>query len=570
MATTLLEQRRAQMFPKLTSAQLARLERQGTRLQTGAGEILLELGDSPRGVFIVAAGSVEVLAPPSATQAASGYELLYLLSPGDFTGEMSTLRGTPGLVRIRVREAGTVLLIDAEQLRRIVQNDAELSELFMRAFILRRMSVIESGRSEVLLLGTDHSADTLRLREFLTRNARPYVNIDIEHDADAQALLERFHVRSQDVPVVICRGGELLKNPGNAVVAECLGMNASAADDRVHDLLIIGAGPAGLAAAVYAASEGLDVRLVETFAPGGQAGTSSRIENYLGFPTGISGAALAGRAFSQAQKFGAQLSVAWHAVRLDCERWPYTVNIAEGRSMRGRAILIASGAQYRMPDIANLSRFLGRGIYYAATHLEAKLCADEDIVVVGGGNSAGQAAVFLASSCRHVHMLVRSDGLAESMSRYLIRRIEETPNISLHTHTQLTALDGSDRLERVSWTHRNAELDASDLRHVFLMTGAQPNTGWLQGCVVLDDHGFVKTGPDLGKEQLADARWSLPRPPYLLESSVPGVFAAGDVRAGSVKRIASAVGEGSICVQFVHRVLREFADAGNQSAIVAA
>ena len=426
MATTLLEQRRAQMFPKLTAAQLARLERQGTRMQTRAGEILLELGDSPRGVFVVAAGSLEVLAPPSVTQDTSGDELLFLLGPGDFTGEMSTLRGTPAMVRIRVREAGVVLLIEAEQLRRIVQNDAELSELFMRAFILRRMSVIESGHSEVLLLGSNHSADTLRLREFLTRNARPYVNIDVEHDADAHALLDRFHVRSEDVPVVVCRGGELLKNPSNAEVAKCLGINAPAADDRVHDLLIIGAGPAGLAAAVYAASEGLDVRLVETFAPGGQAGTSSRIENYLGFPTGISGAALAGRAFSQAQKFGVQLSVAWVAARLDCERWPYTVNIADGPSMRGRAILIASGAQYRMPEIANLSRFLGRGIYYAATHLEAKLCADEDTVVVGGGNSAGQAAVFLASSCRHVHMLVRSDGLAESMSRYLIRRIEET------------------------------------------------------------------------------------------------------------------------------------------------
>jgi thioredoxin reductase (NADPH) len=557
------------MFPKLTSAQLARLERQGTRMQTRAGEILMELGAPPRGVFVVAAGSVEVLAPPSATQAASGYELIYLLSSGDFTGEMSTLRGTPALVRVRVREAGTVLLIDAEQLRRIVQNDAELSELFMRAFILRRMSVIESGHSEALLLGSDHSADTLRLREFLTRNARPYVNIDIEHDADAQALLERFHVRGEDVPVVICRGGEVLKNPSNSEVAECLGINAPPADDRVHDLLIIGAGPAGLAAAVYAASEGLDVRMVETFAPGGQAGTSSRIENYLGFPTGISGAALAGRAFSQAQKFGAQLSVAWHAVRLRCEGWPYSVDMADGKSMRGRAILIASGAQYRMPDIANLSRFLGRGIYYAATHLEARLCVAEDIVVVGGGNSAGQAAVFLASSCRHVHMLVRSDGLAESMSRYLIRRIEETPNISLHARTQLTALDGSDRLERVSWTRRDGEPELSDVRHVFLMTGAQPNTGWLRGCVVLDDHGFVKTGPDLGKERLADARWSLPRPPYLLESSVPGVFAAGDVRAGSVKRIASAVGEGSICVQFVHRVLREFANTGNAAAIAA-
>ena len=290
----------------------------------------------------------------------------------------------------------------------------------------------------------------------------------------------------------------------------------------------------------------------------------------MGFPTGISGAALAGRALSQAQKFGAQLSVAWQAARLRCDHWPYSVDMADGRSVRSRAILIASGAQYRMPDVARLSQFLGRGIYYAATHLEATLCAAEDVVVVGGGNSAGQAAVFLAASCRHVHMLVRSDGLAESMSQYLIGRIEETPNITLHTRTQLTALDGSERLERVSWTRRNGGAEAPNLRHVFLMTGAQPHTRWLQGCVVLDNHGFVKSGADLGKEELAEARWSLPRPPYLLESSVPGVFAAGDVRSGSVKRIASAVGEGSICIQFVHRVLREFAEAGNRPAIVAA
>ena len=568
MASTLLEQRRAQMFPKLTPAQLARLERQGTRLQTHAGEILLELGALPRGVFVITAGTLEVLAPPAATQSAADGELLFVLSAGDFTGEMSTLRGTAALVRVRVRDAGAVLLIDAEQLRRIVQNDAELSELLMRAFILRRMSVIESGHSEVLLLGSDHSADTLRLREFLTRNARPYVNIDIEHDADAQALLERFQVRAADVPVVVCRGAELLKNPSNADVAECLGINAPVADDRVHDLLIIGGGPAGLAAAVYAASEGLEVRIVEAFAPGGQAGTSSRIENYLGFPTGISGGALAGRALSQAQKFGAQLSVAWQAVRLRCDHWPYSVEMANGRSMRSRTILIASGARYRTLDIANLSRFLGRGIYYAATHLEAKLCEAEDVAVIGGGNSAGQATVFLAGSCRHVHMLVRSHGLAESMSQYLIRRIEATPNITVHTRTQLTALEGSDRLERVSWTSSNGEPEASDLRHVFLMTGAEPNTRWLQSCVVLDDHSFVKTGPDLGKDELANARWSLPRPPYLLETSVPGVFAAGDARAGSVKRIASAVGEGSICVQFVHRVLRELANAGTRPAIV--
>lgn len=570
MTNPLLEQRREQMFPKLTAAQIARLERQGTQLQTHEGEILQELGEIARGVFVVAAGSVEALVPPSATEAESTDELLYLLTPGDFTGELSTLRGTRVLARIRVRESGAVLLIDAEQLRRIVQNDAELSELFMRAFILRRMGVIASGRSDALLLGSNHSAGTLRLREFLTRNARPYVNIDIDHDADAKALLERFHVRSEDVPVVVCRDGELLKNPSNADVALCLGMNAPATEDRVHDLLIIGAGPAGLAAAVYAASEGLDVRVIDTFAPGGQAGTSSRIENYLGFPTGISGAALAGRALSQAQKFGAQLSVAWQAARLQCDHWPYAVDMAHGPSIRSKTILIASGAQYRMPDVPNLSRFLGRGVYYAATHLEAALCKAEDVVVVGGGNSAGQAAVFLAGSCRQVHMLVRSHGVGESMSRYLIRRIQDTPNITVHARTQLAALEGSGRLERVSWMSLNGEPVALDLRHVFLMTGAQPHTRWLKGCVQLDGHGFVKTGPDLRKQQLEDAHWNLPRPPYLLESSVPGVFAAGDVRAGSIKRIASAVGEGSICVQFVHRVLREFSEVGNRPAIVAA
>ena len=568
MANDLLRRRQEQMFPKLSDSQLERMGRYGTRTLTRAGEILAELGARPPGLFVVLEGSLEVLAPPAGiSDSAPGYELLYLLMPGDFSGEISGLRGTPGLVRLCVREAGAVLLIDPAQLQRIVQADADLSELLMRAFILRRMALIDSGRSEVLLLGSDHSADTLRLREFLTRNASPFVNVDSEHDAEAQALLERFHLRSEDVPVVICRSGALLRNPTNSQLAERLGLNALPADERVHDLLIIGAGPAGLAAAVYAASEGLDVRIVEAFAPGGQAGTSSRIENYLGFPTGISGAALAGRALSQAQKFGAQLSVAWSAVELHCESWPYSVDMADGRSIRSRTILIATGAQYRTPDIPGLPRFLGRGIYYAATHLEAALCADEDAIVVGGGNSAGQAAVFLAGSCRRVHMLVRSDGLAESMSHYLIRRIETTPNISVYTRTQLVALDGSDRLERVSWERRDSAPEMRELRHVFLMTGAQPNTHWLEGCVALDDHGFVKTGPDLREGELADARWSLARPPYLIETSVRAVFAAGDVRAASVKRIASAVGEGSICVQFVHQALREPANAGNLHAI---
>jgi thioredoxin reductase (NADPH) len=318
---------------------------------------------------------------------------------------------------------------------------------------------------------------------------------------------------------------------------------------------------------VYAASEGLDVRIVDSFAPGGQAGTSSRIENYLGFPTGISGGALAGRALSQAQKFGAQLSVAWQAVRLHCDAWPYAVDISDGRRLRGRAIVIASGAQYRTLEVANVQRFLGSGVYYAATHLEARLCGGEDVAIVGGGNSAGQAAVFLAGSCRHVHVLVRATGLAESMSSYLIRRIEDARNITLHTRTQVTALEGSNGLERVMWTTAGGAPEPQALRHVFLMTGGSPNTQWLAGCVALDDHGFVKTGPDLTREELA--RWHLPRSPYLLETSIPGVFACGDVRADSVKRIASAVGEGSISVQFVHRALHDLA-AGAPHAVAAA
>lgn len=569
MAIDLLEKRREQMFPKLTPAQLARLEAHGVRRETATGEILLDVGETPRGLFIVIAGSIEVLMPTSDVHTETcGYLLSIVLTSGDFSGEMSTLRGTRGLVRLRVGKPGVVLEVGLDELRRVVQNDAELSELMMRAFILRRMGMLQSGSSEITVLGSGEAGDTLRIRQFLTRNARPFVYVDIDHDPDARALLERFHVRPQDLPVIVCRAGEVFKNPDSGALADCLGINGESDDTGVHDLIIIGAGPAGLAAAVYAASEGLDVRIVDSFAPGGQAGTSSRIENYLGFPTGISGAALAGRAFSQAQKFGAQLSVAWQAVRLQCDDWPFAVEMSSGQRLRGRAIVIASGARYRTLEVANVARFLGSGVYYAATHLEARLCEGEDVAIVGGGNSAGQAAVFLAGSCRHVHVLVRAPDLSESMSAYLIRRIEDAPNITLHTRTQVTALDGEHRLERLVWTKLGASPEPQDLHHVFLMTGASPNTDWLAGCVALDDHGFVKTGPDLMPEDLAS--WSLPRHPYLLETSIPGVFAAGDVRAGSVKRIASAVGEGSITVQFVHRALRDLPAAAPPQAIAAA
>ena len=552
MTNPILETRRAQMFPKLTAAQIARLESHGRRIDTRPGQILLEVGDRPHEFFVVASGSLDVMTP-----AASDYEFVYRLTPGDFSGELSTLRGSAGLVRIVASEPGAVIGIDVERLRTIVQTDAELSELFMRAFILRRMGLLATGQGDVMLIGSSFSADTLRLREFLARNGFPHVNVDIESDPDVQGLLERFAIRADDIPVVILHGARICRNPSNRDVAEQLGLNPQVLHDAVHDLLIVGAGPAGLAAAVYAASEGLDVRVVEAMAPGGQAGTSSRIENYLGFPTGISGQALAGRALAQAQKFGAQLSVAWQAARLRCEEWPYRVEFADGSSVRTKTILIASGAQYRALDIPNLSRFVGSGIHYAATYLEAKLCQDEEVVVVGGGNSAGQAAVFLAGSCRHVHLLVRSSGLAESMSRYLIRRIEESPRVTLHSHTQLTALDGTERLERVTWHDTRGGSETRPVKHVFMMTGALPHTQWLAGCVALDERGFVKTGPTLSADEIAAARWPLQRIPDLLETSVPGVFAAGDVRSGSVKRVASAVGEGSICVSFVHRAVAE-------------
>jgi thioredoxin reductase (NADPH) len=562
LTNELLRTRQQQMFPKLTAAQIARLERHGERLQAHAGEVLLEPGERPRKFFVVISGSIELLLARS-----SGYELFYTLTPGDFSGEMSALRGSAGVVRIRMGKDGTLIAVDIDQLRAIVQTDAELSELFMRAFILRRMGLLSEGTCDVVLIGSGHSADTLRLKEFLTRNTFPFVTLDVNSDADAQTALERFHVPAEDVPVVICRGEVVLKNPSNFEVATCLGVNPQVDDSKVHDLLIIGAGPAGLAAAVYGASEGLDVRLVETTAAGGQAGTSSKIENYLGFPTGISGLALAGRALSQAQKFGATLSVASQAVGLRCERRPYVVDLAEGASVHANIVLIASGAQYRALEIENLSRFLGAGIYYAATNLEARLCTNEEIVIVGGGNSAGQAAVFLAGFCNHVHILVRSDGLADSMSRYLIRRIEESPNITVHTHTQVVALEGERELQRITWRRgTDGTEERHEIAHVFLMTGALPNTRWLNGCVALDDRGFVRTGLDLRTQDLSAAHWPLARQPYLLETNLPGVFAAGDVRCGSVKRVAAAVGEGSSCVQFVHRALRELSEAAQQPA----
>src|SRR6266850_534844 len=476
-----------QAFPRLTPAQIARLESHGKKMRTRQGEVLAEPGERHRLMFVILSGSVEIVRPGLA-----GEEPIVVHTPGHFSGEMSTLRGIASVVRARVREEGEVLAIDSEHLRQIVQTDAELSEIFMRAFILRRVGLIASNSGDVILIGSSHSAGTLRLQQFLTRNAYPYISIDVEKDPSAQALLDRFHVNVDDIPVVLCRGETILKNPGNEELAACLGMNPQIDDAKVRDLVVIGAGPAGLAAAVYGASEGLDVLVLEASAPGGQAGSSSKIENYLGFPTGISGQALAGRAFLQAEKFGANLAVARVAMGLACADRQLRVTCADGGTVQGRAVVVATGAAYRKLTVPELGRFEGNGVYYGATRVEAQLCDGEDIAVVGGGNSAGQAAVFLSGIAKHVHLLVRGAGLVDSMSRYLIQRIEQSPAITLRPYTQIEALEGDGRLQRVWWRRANTDRECRDIRHVFSMTGADANTGWLGGCVVLDAQRFVK------------------------------------------------------------------------------
>jgi thioredoxin reductase (NADPH) len=546
-------QARERVFPVLTEPQIARVATHGRRRVIARGDVLVEAGDKVASFFVVLSGELQVLRP------AGGAETLIVThGPGRFSGEGNMLTGRPALARVRVSQAGEVIEVEREQFLALVQTDAELSQILMRAFILRRVELIAGGYGDDVVIGSAHDAGTLRVKEFLTRNGHPFHYIDLDRDREAQELLDRFRVSVADVPVLICRGADVLRNPTNARIAECLGFNDAIDQRHVNDLVIVGAGPAGLAAAVYGASEGLGVLVLESSSPGGQAGSSSRIENYLGFPTGISGLDLTARAYAQAQKFGAHIMIAKGATGLACDGRTYTVGVDGGPRIPARAVIIATGAEYRKPVLENLSRFEGAGVYYAATPMESQLCVGEEVVVVGGGNSAGQAAVFLASTAKRVHIIVRGDGLAGTMSRYLIRRIEDSPTIALRTRTEIVALEGDRRLERIRWRDdRSGTLETRDIAHVFMMTGAVPNTRWLAGCVALDDQGFIKTGPELSRDDLAAAGWPLPRPPYLLETSRPGIFAVGDVRAGNVKRVASAVGEGSIAVSFVHQVLQK-------------
>jgi thioredoxin reductase (NADPH) len=549
----MMASREEQIFPTLTPEQIARVAAHGHTRTVQRGEMLLETGQQHYPFFVDLSAELEVI-----RVSPTGEELVTTYTHGHFSGELNLLTGRPSLATIRASQPGDVIEVGRDDLLALVQTDGELSEIFMRAFILRRVEFIARGFGDVVLLGSSYSSGTLRVKEFLSRNGHPYNYIDLDRDAGVQDMLDRFQVDAADIPVVICRGQLVLRNPTNGEIADCLGFNEPIDETRVRDVVIIGAGPAGLAAAVYAASEGLDALVIESNSPGGQAASSSRIENYLGFPTGISGQDLAGRAFTQAEKFGAQFMIAKGATRLTCSRKPYAVEIDNGARVPARAVIIATGAEYRGLPVENLSRFHGAGVYYGATPLESQLCLGEEVIVVGGGNSAGQAAVFLAQSALRVILIVRAAGLAETMSRYLVRRIEQNPSIELRANCEIVAVEGNAHLERVRWRDGNTGRESTDaVRHVFVMTGAVPATKWLDGCVALDDHGFIKTGPDLSHDDLTAARWPLVRLPHLLETSLPGVFAVGDVRGGNLKRVAAAVGEGSIAVAFVHQVLHE-------------
>ena len=546
-------------FPLLTAAQIDRLRPIGKVRQVRAGEILFEPGDNDISSFVILSGALNII-PPCPKQAQQ--ETLVTHVPGSFTGEFAMISGQRSMMRGQVKEDGEFLEISGPELRAFAARDPELGDIFMRAYILRRMALVQEGIGNVGVLGSRYSPDTLRLREFLGRNGYPYRYVDLDTDERAQSILDQFHIDVHDIPVVLCKssagGPNILRNPTNREVADCIGINATIDESQVRDLIVVGAGPSGLAAAVYAASEGLDVVVVETGTPGGQAGSSSRIENYLGFPLGISGGELAGRALAQAQKFGAHMMIARSAARLNCDSRPYKVILEDGTTLLTRAIVLAAGVQYNKPPIPKLAQFEGSGVYYGATAMESSLCEGDDVIVIGGGNSAGQAAVFLSQKVRKVYMLVRSGRLADTMSRYLVRRIEENPNIELHYKSEITAVDGNGHLECVTWRdNKSGKSSPHNIRHLFVMTGASPRTSWLEGCLALDNKGFVLTGYDLDKLALNAKAWPLSRPPQLLETTLPGVFAVGDIRSGNVKRVASAVGEGSIAIHLVHRTLAE-------------
>ncbi|MEM6649604.1 MAG: NAD(P)/FAD-dependent oxidoreductase, partial [Pseudomonadota bacterium] len=461
------------------------------------------------------------------------------------------------VVRGVCREAGEMLFLDKQAFRKFLNNHADLSETIIRAFILRRTGLIYHEHGDLILFGQKESAKLLSLKSFLSRSGHPHQTIDIDENPDtAEKLYQAHGLVKSDLPVVIYTHDQVLKQPSLREVADIIGLSQVSGTREVYDVAVVGVGPGGLAAAVNAAAEGLSVIALDQFSPGGQAGTSSKIENYPAFPTGISGQALSGRMMLQAQKFGTEIITPRYAISLDCDNYPYCIELEDGELIKAKAVVVASGAQWRRLGLEHEEEMENAGVYYGATAVEAALCEGQEVVIVGGGNSAGQAAVFMAQRTKHVHILVRSDNLAASMSDYLIRRIEADPNITLHVNTEVTALKCEDHLCGMTWTHTKTGVSSEkDIRHLFVMIGAIPNSDWLGKCVMRDDRGFVKTGSDLPMDHLVSDTWHVNRMPYIGETSQPGVFAVGDIRSGSVKRVASAVGEGAIAAQFLYKVV---------------
>ncbi|WP_027552227.1 FAD-dependent oxidoreductase [Bradyrhizobium sp. Cp5.3] len=542
-----------QTFPTLAAAEIERLRLFGEVRHYKDGELLFETGKRGPGMFVVLSGHVAITERDGLGHVTPVIDQ----GPGQFLAELGQLSGRPALVDGRAEGDVEVLLIPPDRLRALLVAEAELGERIMRALILRRVNLIQGGVGGPVLIGPSNSAGVVRLQGFLTRNGQPHHLLDPDSEHDAAEVIARYSPKPEDWPLVVTADGTVLRNPSEIELGRAIGMIGGPKNDRIYDVAIVGCGPAGLATAVYAASEGLSVAVVDTRAFGGQAGASARIENYLGFPTGISGQALAGRAFTQAQKFGADIMIPMSVKSLDCSRasGAFALALDCGDTLRSRAVVVASGARYRRPEIANLEKFEGRGVWYWASPVEARLCSGEEVALVGAGNSAGQAAVFLSGHAKKVWMIIRGGGLGASMSRYLIERIEATPNIELLFNTEITALEGDETslLRRIRWKSRlSSDEDFADIRNLFLFVGADPATGWLDGCgVTLDRGGFVVTG--------AQSEQNLGRLVAPLETSVPGVYAVGDVRSGSVKRVGGAIGEGAQVVASLHGYLGDAA-----------
>lgn len=543
-----------QMFPVLGEDEIARVCRFGTLCHYRRGDLLYRAGSICPGMFLLLSGRVRIVARDGL-----GHErpIHTYTKRGEFTSDVAQLSNKPAVVDAHVTEDVEAVLLRPDELSAMMVGEAAIGETIMRALILRRVLVVERGQG-VILVGPPGNPRLLALQNFLVRNTFPHSAMDALSDPDAAALLERLTPQPDDFPLVFCPNGTMLRNPDEGQLASCLGLVPDFLPTKVYDVAVVGAGPGGLATAVYAASEGLAVAVFDAHAPGGQAGSSARIENYLGFPTGITGHALAGRAFVQAQKFGAHIGIPCEVKALCCAREPRSVELADGRRILARSVVIASGAEYRRPAIEGLARFEQGGVYYWATPIEARLCRREPVLLVGGGNSAGQAAVFLSAHAEHVHMFVRGASLESSMSHYLIERIMALKNVTLHTRVELRALEGETRLERVHYRGAGGAEGSITTHHLFVFIGADPNTAWLGTCgVALDGKGFVLTGtdaPGAGAQVLP------------LQSSIGGVFAIGDVRSGSTKRVASAVGEGAAVVAQIHRYLADKADVDNHAS----